>query len=141
MQHIYRILDKLLILFKQSNKSKESDSRKPLGKVSFILNEDNNISIECVLPNITNVNINEVSNLAENYANLLSSITFGELNDALYENIKNISNSNNDNQVLFVNNVLSFWSIFYKQKQQGNVAKIKNKYLPLIRPSQAFKIS
>lgn len=138
MQHMYHIFDKLLTLFKKSKTDQSLNSVKQVGRVSFILDDTNNINIECILPNVNN--IHEVSNLAENYANLLSSITFGELNDPLYEHIKKLLDTSNDNQLLFINNLLSFWSILYKQKQQGNVAKIKNKYIPLIRPSQAFKI-
>jgi hypothetical protein len=137
MQRTYHIFDKLLTLFKKSKTDESLNSVKQVGRVSFILDDTNNINIECTLPNVDN--IHDVSNLAENYANLLSSITFGELNDALYEHIKKLPDTSNDNQLLFINNVLSFWSILYKQKQQGNVAKIKNKYIPLIRPSQAFK--
>lgn len=135
MQLIYRILDKLLTLFKKSKQEQQLSNVKQIGKISFILDNTNNINIECILPNIEN--IHDISNLAENYANLLSLITFGELNDALYEHIKKMPN--NDNEILFINNVLSFWSILYKQKQQASVAKIKNKYIPLIRPSQVFK--
>lgn len=138
MQYMYHIFDKLLTLFKKSKRQKLSSDAKPTGRISFILDGTDNIDIECILPNMEN--IHNVSNLAENYANLLSAITFGELNDTLYEHIKKLSDTNNDNQILFINNVLSFWSILYKQKQQGNIAKMKNKYIPLIRPSQAFKI-
>jgi hypothetical protein len=138
MQHIYHILDKLLTLFKKSHKENKFNTVKEIGRVSFILDSSNKIDIECIFPDIDD--IHDVSNLAENYANLLSSITFGELNDALYEHIKKLPDTHNDNQILFINNVLSFWSILYKQKQQGNISKLKNKYIPLIRPSQAFKI-
>lgn len=136
MQPIYLILGKFLTLFKKSTTKKQLDNVKHLGKISFILYNDNNVNIECILPNIEN--IHDISNLAENYANLLSLITFGELNDSLYEHIKQLPN--NDNEILFINNVLSFWSILYKQKQQANMTNIKHKYIPLIRPSQVFKI-
>ena len=138
MQHMYHIFDKLLTLFRKPKIEKLPSDVKVTGRISFILDDTNNIDIECILPNMED--IHDISNLAENYANLLSSITFGELNDTLYEHIKKLSNTKNDNQILFINNVLSFWSILYKQKQQGNIAKMKNKYIPLVRPSQAFKI-
>jgi hypothetical protein len=97
---MYHIFDKLLTLFRKSKIEKLPSGVKVIGRISFILDDTNNIDIECILPNIED--IHNISNLAENYANLLSSITFGELNETLHEHIKKLSNTNNDNQILFI---------------------------------------
>jgi len=129
------MLEKLLMLFKTN-----SVSQKTLGSISFTITKDDRMDIQCILPTITNANMHEIPSMAEKYANLLSAITMGELNDMLYNHIKEIAEKKeSNNQILFVNNILSFWSIIYKEKQQNSISKFKSKYLPLIRPSQAFK--
>lgn len=139
MQLIYRILDKLSTLF--SNKKSVSKKRETIGSVSFIINKDDSIDIECLMPLITNANIDSVPSIAEKYANALNSITMGDLNDSLYENIKELASSSESNQqILLVNNIISFWSILYKEKQKQYSNKYINKYHPLIRPSQVFKL-
>ena len=139
MRHILSLLEKFLTLFKKK-KIESNLINANLGSISFIINEDTTVVVY-ELPTILDDNIKDIPEIAEKYAKLLSAIAFGEMNDILFDNMRKMSKkmSSNDNEVLLANNILSFWAILYKEKQNKAINNYQYKDVPLIRPSQAFK--
>lgn len=114
-------------------------------KISFVLKKDSQkINVECDIPDLENTDSSEIPVLAEQFANLLTSISIGELNDLVFQQVKDYANTNSNkistNYVLFFNNVIAFWSLLYKEKKHLKIKKYED-YWPIIKPSQVFKIS
>lgn len=138
MQYIYQMLEKFLVSSK--NKSTNDDES---FRISFILQKDSEkINVECDIPNLENNNYTEIPLFAEKFANLLTSISVGELNDLIFQQVKNYANNDSNkistNYVLFFNNVIAFWSLLYKEKKKYK-HKIYEDHWPVIKPSQVFR--
>lgn len=140
MQHIYRMLEKFLALFRKKNKSLDIDDS---FRVSFVLQKNTEkVNIECDIPNLENIDYLEIPFFAEKFAHLLTSISVGELNDLIFQQVKSYANNDSNkistNYVLFFNNVIAFWSLLYKEKKKNRI-KIYEEHWPTIKPSQVFK--
>lgn len=142
MRYIYLMLENYLAWFKQTKPKVSSDAN--LGKVSFsITNNSDKVKIECEIPELNkNITNSDIVFLAEKYAMLLTAISSGELNDSIYKEIKNHANKNIENlslnEMLFFENVVTFWTILYKEKKYNKIKKIEQQFLPIIKPSQVF---
>lgn len=129
------------MLFRNSDLKILSKIDKEIGSVSFVILNDGHIDISCMIPCMDKIEVEDIPNLAEKYANLLTSIVLGEYNEVIYQDIQSLKlNTQSNKELLFLNNLLAFWSILYKEKHQHNVAKYSSKNYPLIRPSQVFKL-
>lgn len=120
--------------------------RENLGKISFCIEKNTEaIKIECEIPELTEkITDKDMVFLAEKFACLLTAISAGELNDSIYKEIKHHANKNVDNlsvnEILFFENVIAFWSILHKEKKYNKAKKIEQQFLPVIKPSQVFKV-
>jgi hypothetical protein len=140
MRHIYLMFEKFLALFKSKPKSTNEDDS---FRISFILQKDSEkINVECDIPNLENSDDINIPLFAEKFANLLTSISVGELNDLIFQQVKNYANNDSNkmstNYVLFFNNVITFWALLYKEKKKYK-HKIYEDHWPIIKPSQVFR--
>lgn len=140
MQRIYQMFEKFLTLFRPSTNQTDDD----LFKISFILQKHKDkVNVECEIPNLEDKNFSDIPALAEKFANLLTSISVGELNDLIFQQVKSYANNNSNkistNYVLFFNNVIAFWSLLYKEKKNYKIKKYEEHW-PIIKPSQVFKV-
>lgn len=145
MRLIYQLLDNFLILFKKNKKKVEPlkiESTKPelIGSLGFdILNTDE-IDILYGIPlNLKDKDHAEIATMAEQFASFIVGLTSGSLNEAIYKSLHNKLNTNGDpNHLLFIDNVLIFWSILYKEKIKKKQKK-SDQYQPVIKPSEVFR--
>jgi hypothetical protein len=144
MQYIYQILEKFLALFK-SRSNTNSDNKSSNGSICFNIGNNEDINIEYNFPNLTHATNADIVTLSEKYANVLTSISLGELNDLLYEKLKVDTNDDSKNysvnELLFFNNVISFWTLLYKEKKYIKIKTLEQQLFPVVRPSQVFKAS
>jgi hypothetical protein len=105
-------------------------------EVSFKLTENNEIDIGLVHADIQNSSTEEISVLAEKFANLIVLINTGLLKKQLIETIKyhKKQNMNNDKNTLLLDNVL-----FFNHLLQDELKAMKKEMGPLIKPSSVFK--
>lgn len=108
----------------------------PNDKLSIVISLQNNydIDIELKYPNLENYSVENMTSLAEKYAELLIYINSNVLKHKLLENIKDRSYKSEDlKQKLFFDNVLSFHDIIKQEiKKQTNTTG------PLISPIAVF---
>jgi hypothetical protein len=134
--NIYRVIKNL---FKKS--SDKEDNNNPentdlTGSIVFDIIDNKDISIKCYFPDIEKLDDENILDYAESYGRLLSNITDGIYAQKIADIL--ISNSSKDDpkMVLFVNNIIAFWSSFHIE---NNKIAIKNSNQPLVRPSRVFK--
>lgn len=128
-------------IFNQFIKDKSNPKDiKYIGSIEFFLNNKDQIDINCSIPNVDDIAVDDISNLAEKYANFLLHITDGMLNYSITKNLQQESKNNKSiNNKLYIDNIIYFWQILYKDHQ----IKLAKKFLskePLIKPSQVFSI-
>lgn len=136
-------LEKFLILFKKSNRpalSVTSVQPKTIGSIGFDAFDNNEIDILYGIPSdLKDKSPEEIANLAEQFASLLVSITSGALNESIFESLRSQMKKTSDhNNILFIDNVLIFWSVLYKDKIKKKQKKY-DQYQPLVRPSEVFR--
>ncbi len=126
-------------MFKKS--SDKEDNNNPentdlTGSIVFDIIDNKDISIKCYFPDIEKLDDENILDYAESYGRLLSNITDGIYAQKIADIL--ISNSSKDDpkMVLFVNNIIAFWSSFHIE---NNKIAIKNSNQPLVRPSRVFK--
>lgn len=145
MQILYQLYEKFLTLLrvKKNTKNKKiealSDTEKVLGSINFKLLSSTEIDMLCGLPvDLEDKDPEDIAFLAEQYANLLLTITTGELNEPIYKFLKNhMKKSNDANEILFIDNVILFWSFLHKEKFKKKSKKYDQNQ-PIIKPSQVF---
>lgn len=121
-----------------ANSVQKIDSNNYIGSINFRLTPNAEIDIEFNHQDITNSSVEEISSLAESYANLIVLINNGLLKKQLLDVIKiyKKENMNNDKNTLLLDNVL-----FFNQLLQEELKTIKKETGPLIKPSLVFKNS
>jgi hypothetical protein len=139
MFKIYHLLEKFLIYFNLKNKSLNlSHTKNNIASIDFLLNQED-IDINFCLPDIKNKSNEEMVIIAENYANFLLTITSGEMNEKICQLFnKQIKSDTDPNLILFIDNIISFWLILYKEKNKKRIKKY-DQFQPLIRPIEVFK--
>lgn len=117
--------------------SNELDPIYNYGSLSFILDEQDNVDIYCLLPDLSNLSDEDILDVAEKYAKLLLSVNKGLFKSEIYKILKNRKNkSTNPLEQLLIENI----SIFYRLLEE-EFKNIKANQDPIIRPTQVFKIS
>jgi|694.fasta_scaffold92331_4 hypothetical protein len=141
MLTIYQLYEKLLtcLRIKSNKKSTLLPFEHPIGSINFTVSSNSEIDMLCGLPsNLEDKDPDEIAVLAEQYANLLLTITTGELNEPIFKFLKSyIKKTQKTNEVLFVDNVILFWSFLHKEKLKKK-SKKNDQNQPVIRPSQVF---
>lgn len=146
MKYILHILEKFLIYYKglfytkaqnkvenieESNKYEEEY----LCGISFKLTKNFDIDILGFIPETENLSPDEISDIAEKYAQLLLSINKGFLKSKVLNILEDKSSrSSEPNEQLFLNNVVVYYDIL-----KDEIAKLQNSQAPLIRPVSVFR--
>ena len=116
-------------LLKQNNKEDEQ-----VCSISFSLTEKFDIDIEGVFPEFDKIEIEEIVEISEKYAQLLLSINKGLFSKQILKIFNDhYKKSTNTKEQLFLQNVLIFYSLL-----QEEISKIYNNDTPIIRPSSVF---
>lgn len=141
MCKLFQIYEKFSILFNNffSYKDKSSKEEIHTGSISFRLVENNeSVDIKCLLPNPESLSVEEITDLAERYAELLVYINTEKFNsyiDKILERNK-IKNDHYKN-IMLIDNIKNFKDILYNIEVNKEYERY-NAEQPIIRPSQAF---
>lgn len=107
-----------------------------IGSITFKLLKDKNINISCYITETKDFSVNELTELSEDYAELMMCINEGLLATEIIKFIKeSIEATEFEQDKLFFENVLAFWSIHYANYIKQKRAKLNQ---PLIKPSAVF---
>lgn len=116
-------------LLEQNNKENEQ-----ICSISFSLTEKFDVDIEGLFPDFDKLEIEELSEIAEKYAQLILSLNKGLFSKQILKIFNaHYKKSKNTKEQLFLQNVLVFYNLL-----QEEVSKIYNNDSPLIRPSSVF---
>lgn len=119
------------------SKNKDMADEECVGAITFKLNKDKTVDISCFTPEIESLSVGSMTKLSENYAELLSLINDGILAPKIVEFINGvIDKSNNDQEKLFLENILVFWGLSHVENLKKKRAKSNQ---PVIRPSAVFR--
>jgi hypothetical protein len=105
-------------------------------EITFQLTPNEEIDIGFFYTDVQDSSVEEISSLAEKFANLVVLVNAGLLKKQLIETIKHHKklNMNNDKTTLLLDNVL-----FFNNLLQDELKAIKKEIGPLIKPSSVFK--
>jgi hypothetical protein len=139
MNLIYQIFRRFYSVFNKKPKPAQNDildNTKYVSGIVFKITENLELDIGCVLPDLHNYSTDEISDLAEKYAELLIMINNGIFKNQIFDmlNTKTESIDCKDKDRLFINNVLSFDKILNQE-----LSKVIKNNRPLIRPTSVFK--
>jgi hypothetical protein len=130
--------EKLPIAEKQSELNKDHDHEIYIGAISFKITPDLDIDVMCALPDIKNSTIDQISVLAEKYADFLLAINEGHLKNDIIEIIQNnVYKSGDPKDTLFLENMLFHWALAHVEYEKKKRNKEK-KDQPVIRPISVF---
>jgi hypothetical protein len=123
---------------KNSETKTQTPSENYIGSLSFRLTEDYNIDIFCGFPSIVDQNDDKKLELAERFAEFLLYINEGYLKPDVVNLVKdNAVKTTDDNQYLFLENIMVFWAMLHNETKKDNKQKYK-KDQPIIRPLSVF---
>jgi len=117
--------------------SKEKTERQNLS-IEFKIDLDTtDVKINLTLPTSEEISLINITELSETYAQLLVGIDYGLFKEKIFSNLISIKKESTEpNTILFIDNVLSFYTALMKD--------LANKTLyyerPIISPSSAFKM-
>lgn len=112
-----------------------SPEEKYLCGLSFYLDEKSDVHVSGFIPDAETIGPENVSTIAEHYAQLILAINKGLLKDKILLLLKDTGESSeNPNEKLFIDNVILFYNIL-----KDELAKIQSNKGPLIKPSSVFK--
>lgn len=146
MLNLFRIYENFLILFNKS--SNKTNDKKDVDKehiaslyLGIIENDKDTVDIKCLLPNVTEKTAVEISDIAEKYAQLLVLLNTDHFNKNIFSILNKHKESNQDNYktIMLIDNIVSYWDIFYNLQTKNMYRKYKS-FEPMIKPSEAFKL-
>ena len=125
-----------------NNNSKLITSQINNGLITFGLDDNDSVLINCLLPKINNCdgNIEKITHEAERFAEMLLCLNEGLLKKEIINVLKNqYEIEENIDQKLLIENIIQFWSILYShyKKAKKKAAKETHK-TPLVRPMLVF---
>jgi len=133
---IFRYLEKLLI---SHNKPRNAHNHGIIGSINFSILDNYTIDINIDLPDMSNATPAETAILAERYAEFLLSINQGFHKDTILQILESKINTQNNQEYLFIDNIITFWKLLYDQYKKSK--KIYVQYnQPVVKPSQVFRI-
>jgi hypothetical protein len=97
----------------------------------------NDFQVEIVgfIPETKLLSSNEISNLAEKYAELLVSLNRGFFTDKILNILKTTGEDTTEvNELLFLNNVDTYYKLLNIE-----ISKTQNSHSPLVRPISVFR--
>jgi hypothetical protein len=124
------------ILIPSKNEILNPISSEHICELNFKLTKNEEIDIEFIHSEIDNLSLDEISSLAEKYANLIVLVNNGLLKKQFLSTIKKYQkrNVNNSKITLLLDNIL-----FFNNLLQQELKIIKKENEPLVRPSSVFR--
>jgi hypothetical protein len=123
-------------LSKQPTITTQEEESDVVGAITFKLYKNKEISIACYIPETKDFSIDQMTQLSEDYAELLMYVNEGLLATKIIEFIKtSMTNTELEQDKLFFENVLVFWTMHHVEHTKQK--KIKSNQ-PLIRPTSVF---
>jgi len=117
-------------------KRKTKDTQKLSVEFSFNL-EAKEVFVNLLLPEDDDISLSNITKLSEKYAELLVGIDYGLFKDQIFSNLQKIKNNSDEpNTILFIDSVISFYSILKKDLLNKTIYYDR----PIIPPSMAFKM-
>lgn len=117
---------------------KTKDDEIYIGALSFKITAESDIDVMCALPDLNNASTEQISSLAEKYADFLLAINEGYLKDDIIKIIqKNVDAGTDPKDTLFLENMLFYWALAHVESQKRKKNKEK-KDQPVIRPISVF---
>jgi hypothetical protein len=117
----------------------EKVKHKTIGFINFSILDDYSVDINIDLPDMSNATPAETAILAERYAEFLLSINQGFHKNNVVNILQSKIDQNNNQQYLFIDNIITFWGLLYEQYKKNKKNYIQYNQ-PVVRPSQVFKI-
>lgn len=130
------MLKKLLNYFKDLFRKPSVQQRKPdsVCSIKIEMRSDSNIDVKLYY-DLSTVNVSNIIDTAERYAELLVYIGSNAFKKRLGEILeKKMKLSNNINEQLLLDNIISFQDLIKKEIQNASVVN----YTPIIRPISVF---
>jgi hypothetical protein len=125
-------------IVKEQIESQVENNEIYIGAISFKVTADLDIDVMCTLPDIKNATTDQISILAEKYANFLLTINEGHLKDDIINIIQNTVNKNDEpKDTLFLENMLFHWALSHVEHEKKKRNREK-KDQPVIRPISVF---
>jgi hypothetical protein len=141
MTYLLRILEKFLVfcklrLYPESFiEQSPVDTSEYLCGLSFKMTNDFQVEIVGFIPETKLLSSNEISNLAEKYAELLVSLNRGFFTDKILNILKTTGEDTTEvNELLFLNNVDTYYKLLNIE-----ISKTQNSHSPLVRPISVFR--
>ena len=142
MNYIRLLLEKLFpsskIVEEKNNVAKTTEDDnidKYLCGISFYLTDKYEIDVSGFVPNMEEIDVDDITNISEKYAQLLLSVNKGFLKDKILEILtERARTTDNTNEQLFINNVIVFYGLL-----KDELSKLQNSKYPLIRPTNVFR--
>lgn len=105
--------------------------------ISFQLDDKDDINITMLMPEDDQLSLDNMTDIAEKYAQLLLAINKGLLTNQILQILNNRSKTSNEiDEKLFIDNVISFYDTLKKE-----FSKLQNHSSPLIKPMSVFRIN
>lgn len=106
-----------------------------MGQITFSLTKNFNVEVLCKFPELDSNSLDNLTTVAEKYAELIVYINNGYFHNKLISLLKNRSKITDDpNETLLIDNIITFHSAI--KKELNKVSSFYSK--PLIPPSSAF---
>jgi hypothetical protein len=140
-KYILQLFDKLWPSYKKSklimpNKVDDQQFLHNHSSLSFILDDQDNVDIYCMLPDLNDVTDDTILIIAEKYAKLLLSVNKGLFKSDINKILKKRrTKSPNMVEQLLIDNITIFYRLL-----EDELNTLKANHEPVIRPSQVFKI-
>jgi short-subunit dehydrogenase involved in D-alanine esterification of teichoic acids len=135
LKNYFDIKTESKIIIPDNNTIDELDSEH-ICELKFKLTKNDEIDIEFMHSDISDMSSDEISAIAEKYANLIVLVNNGLLKKEFLATIKNYKKKhiNNSQMTLLLDNIL-----FFNNLLQQELRIIRKEYEPMIRPSSVFK--
>jgi hypothetical protein len=121
---------------KKLSKKEDTKLDASVGSVCFDIFSDEKVNIKCFFPYLEDVSEDSIIEYAEHYALMLHNISSGLYTESIINILNTNIDKNNYKDVLFLNNLFSFWAILHAEKKELDKKSQKE---PLIRPTDFFK--
>lgn len=117
---------------------REKNETEYIASIEFSLTDNEELDIVYKLPDTKMLTLDDITSLSEQYANLLVGINGGNFKADMISILEKTKKDTEDpQQQLLADNILSFWSILHVINEQ-NKHHSSNK--PVISPSSVFRV-
>lgn len=146
--HIIALIYKKLLAFFKYNYITNTQQKKEeyIASLSFYLTKNKEIDTVCIVPDVGDKTLDELSDIAHNYAKFLMYINEGYLREDIFSILDEedkkpgLTEPQKAKNKLFIDNVLFNWALIHVEHQKAKKNN-KNSHQPLVRPISVFSPS